>query len=71
MAVCEQSDLPTAMCSHCRGLDQRAGAPSPDLPSREARYSTRCSGGEWIRQGDPIYMVDGEWVCHDCAGGAR
>lgn len=39
----------------------------------DACYSEKCPGcGEWIHEGDPIGVVDGEWCCESCvedAGG--
>jgi hypothetical protein len=63
---CERSDLPPEMCSHCRGLDQ----PPPKSIAEHvivAKYDGHCplcSGT--IREGEPIGLIDGEWLCAGC-----
>lgn len=65
---CEMSDLPTEMCSHCRGLDKRPEkvAAGHWIAAKFASKCDVCDG--WIREGDPIgYVEDGYWVCGRCA----
>lgn len=33
-----------------------------------AAYNGKCSCGKPIDEGDLIGLVDGEWVCEECAG---
>ena len=41
--------------------DARRRLALPNFPKIEAHYS-----GEWITEGDMIYLVDEEWVCETC-----
>jgi hypothetical protein len=64
---CELSDLPTEMCSHCRGLDKKP-ARQPAQMWTTARYNGPCFNcGDGIREGDQIGLVDGAWLCQRCA----
>jgi hypothetical protein len=69
---CEFSDLPKDQCAHCR--------PVPKVAMKrnffddnftvvvKAKFSSRCSCGEHIQEGDDITYSDGEWVGVECCG---
>lgn len=71
MAECALTELDTAQCSHCRGLDKRRPLPLIDRPvalhTMNATRGGRCPGcDDRIREGDLIGVVDGEWLCEEC-----
>jgi formylmethanofuran dehydrogenase subunit E len=37
-------------------------------PTTTASFGAKCPGcGEWIEEGDDIFLVEGEWVCVSCS----
>ncbi|HEY9474349.1 MAG TPA: hypothetical protein VIS06_10920 [Mycobacteriales bacterium] len=64
---CDWTDLLVDQCAHCR--------PDPPQPAADvveataqAQFNSRCPVCEnWIWPGDPIALVDGVWVCEECA----
>lgn len=78
--VCELSELPTEMCSHCAGLDAPAAAPErpPAGGGRElgamvgggfpARFHSVCAGcWDDIEPGDRITQVVKGYAHVECA----
>lgn len=64
--ICDLTELPSEMCSHCRGLDAK---PIRVLAERTipAFYPGACPGcGGRIHPGDSIGLVDGDWLCPEC-----
>lgn len=73
-ARCERSDLPPAMCAHCRGhfdvVPTETTLTEDDIgPRFTARYSGHCGACDgWIRTGETIgALVDGGgFACPGC-----
>ncbi|NUS59163.1 MAG: hypothetical protein HOV66_30545 [Streptomycetaceae bacterium] len=70
---CERSDLPTSMCAHCRGHEERGteltAADVVVSAAFEARFPGRCEGcGNAIREGDAIAPLrdSSGYVCPEC-----
>lgn len=69
--ICERTDLPTVMCSHCRGLDER-----PRYTVRGgtilAQYAGELACGHHAVPGDLIGFAPdlGGWICSRCIAAA-
>lgn len=67
MNHCDFTDLPSEMCSHCRGLDEPPAKQQAEYWTT-AGFPSRCpSCDDRIRTDDRIGLVDGEWLCQRCA----
>jgi len=65
---CVHEMLP-GQCAVCRSP---AALPTERGPTVAARFEGPCHGGcgGWVCVGDPVVLVDGEWVCaRDCGPG--
>lgn len=65
--ICDRTDLPESMCSHCRGMDQ------PVRYRVTIRTTAKFAGilacGHRVEPGDPIGLCgddDHGWVCDRC-----
>lgn len=64
---CIYSDLPPAQCDHCRTGAKRSRRAALAESFTEAVFASRCPAcGGYIQIGDPLGLVDGEWVCEGC-----
>lgn len=69
MAICDLSDLDTAMCSHCRGLDVRDVVSEGVQARTKAQHNGTCPGcDQRINVNDDIFLVHHKWYCADCIG---
>lgn len=79
--ICERSDLPPSMCSHCRGLPWHpvvnvaalveAGATEGAYVGRPrgltAQFESDCPAcGDTIRKGELIVLDGKRYVCEPC-----
>jgi hypothetical protein len=80
-AICERTDLPPSMCSHCRGLPWNppvneaalveAGTTDEPLArwprGMSAQFDSDCPAcGETIVKGDLIVLDGRRYVCEPC-----
>lgn len=75
--ICERSDLPEWMCSHCRGLGWEPIILDDPDPTREdptrpwsgrAEHTSTCPGcSETISPGHMIVRIGNRFVCAECA----
>jgi len=68
--VCELTELPVSMCSHCRPklppVPERTAIVGQLIAARYAGHCGECS--ELIVEGDLIGCTeDGYWICEHCA----
>lgn len=71
MTICERTELPEEMCSHCRGLDKPEPVDAALAgPVFEARFEGRCANcHREIEVGDRIARTEDERYAHaGCVG---